>query len=198
MRVEIRADGAHISGYVNATGKTSQPVITPRGKVVETIEPGAIERAIERAKNITVTVDHETHVYASVEAHTLKLYEDYIGLYADALITDPEVVEHGRNGDIRGWSFGMFNVVDDMEERAGQLPLRHVKDLDLDHITLVINKTPCYSATSVEVRAEGEIELETRTTEQKTQITEEKPPFFDNSAYRARVEATKKQNGGKK
>lgn len=50
MRVEIRADGAHISGYVNATGKTSQPVITPRGKVVETIEPGAFERAIERAK----------------------------------------------------------------------------------------------------------------------------------------------------
>ena len=115
MRVEIRADGAHISGYVNATGKTSQPVITPRGKVVETIEPGAFERAIERAKNITVTVDHETHVYASMEAHTLKLYEDYIGLYADTLITDPEVVEHGRNGDIRGWSFGMFNVVDDME-----------------------------------------------------------------------------------
>lgn len=96
MRVEIRADGAHISGYVNATGKTSQPVITPRGKVVETIEPGAFERAIERAKNITVTVDHETHVYASVEAHTLKLYEDYIGLYADALITDPEVVEHSQ------------------------------------------------------------------------------------------------------
>ena len=119
MRVEIRADGAHISGYVNATGKTSQPVITPRGKVVETIEPGAFERAIERAKNITVTVDHETYVYASVEAHTLKLYEDYIGLYADALITDSEVVEHGRNGDIRGWSFGMFNVVDDMEERYG-------------------------------------------------------------------------------
>lgn len=198
MKVEIRADGAHISGYVNATGKTSQPVITPRGKVVETIEPGAFERAIERAKNITVTVDHETHVYASVETHTLKLYEDYIGLYADALITDAEVVECGRNGDIRGWSFGMFNVVDDVEERTGQLPLRHVRDFDLDHITLVINKTPCYSATSVEVRAGCEIELETRTTEQKVQITEEKPPFFDNSAYRVRAEATKKQNGGKK
>ena len=50
----------------------------------------------------------------------------------------------------------------------------------------------------VEVRAEGVIELDTRTTDQKTLITEELPPFFDNSAYRARVEATKKQNGGKK
>ena len=32
MKIEIRADGAHISGYVNATEKKSRPVITPRGK----------------------------------------------------------------------------------------------------------------------------------------------------------------------
>ena len=49
MKIEIRADGAHISGYVNATEKKSRPVVTPRGKVVEEIEPRAFERAIERA-----------------------------------------------------------------------------------------------------------------------------------------------------
>ena len=38
MRIEVRADGLHISGYVNVTGKLSRPVITPRGKVLETIE----------------------------------------------------------------------------------------------------------------------------------------------------------------
>ncbi len=41
MRIEERADGLHINGYVNVTGKRSRPVITPRGKVIETIEERA-------------------------------------------------------------------------------------------------------------------------------------------------------------
>ena len=39
MHIEVRADGARLSGYVNVTEKKSRPVITPRGKVVEEIEP---------------------------------------------------------------------------------------------------------------------------------------------------------------
>ena len=77
MKIEIRADGAHISGYVNVTEKKSRPVITPHGKVVEEIEPRAFEAAINRAGNINVTVDHDdTHIYASTSNGTLKLYED--------------------------------------------------------------------------------------------------------------------------
>ncbi|MCD7859577.1 MAG: HK97 family phage prohead protease [Firmicutes bacterium] len=76
MQIEIRSDGAHISGYVNATEKKSRPVITPHGKVVEEVEPGAFQAAIDRGGNITVNLDHDsTHVYASTEAGTLKLYE---------------------------------------------------------------------------------------------------------------------------
>ena len=75
MKIEIRADGAHISGYVNATEKKSRPVMTPHGKVIEVIEPRAFEQAIERAGNITVSVDHDqTHIYASTEAGTCTLY----------------------------------------------------------------------------------------------------------------------------
>ena len=59
MNIEIRADGAHISGYVNVVERKSRPVITPHGKVVEEIEPRAFEQAINRAGNITVTVDHD-------------------------------------------------------------------------------------------------------------------------------------------
>ena len=71
MKIEIRADGAHISGYVNATEKKSRPVMTPHGKVVEVIEPRAFSEAIERAGNITVSADHDqTHIYASTEAGT--------------------------------------------------------------------------------------------------------------------------------
>ena len=32
MKIEIRADGAHISGCVSAAEKKSRPVITPREK----------------------------------------------------------------------------------------------------------------------------------------------------------------------
>lgn len=200
MKIEIRADGAHISGYVNVTEKKSRPVITPHGKVVEEIEPRAFQGAIDRAGNINVTVDHDnTHIYASTEDKTLTLYEDDIGLHADVLITDETIIDLAKKGKVRGWSFGMYNVQDEMvEPRAdGDLPLRKIKSLDLDHVTLVVNKRPVYSATSVEIRADAEIELETRTIEQSPQITEvwpKKPdtPSFDNSAYKARIEAIRK------
>ena len=197
MKIEIRADGAHISGYVNVTEKKSRPVITPHGKVVEEIEPRAFEQAIGRAGNVNVTVDHDsTHVYASTDEGTLKLYEDNIGLHADVLITDATLIDLAKKGKIKGWSFGMYNVQDDLEQRADALPVRRIKSLDLDHVTLVVNKTPCYSATSVEVRADAEVDVETRTIESTPQITEVEPkpdtPHFDNSAYRDRVNAIKK------
>lgn len=195
MKIEIRADGAHISGYVNVTEKKSRPVITPHGKVLEEIEPRAFERALARAGDITVTVDHDsTHVYASTNAGTLELYEDNIGLHADVLIQDETLIDLAKQGKIRGWSFGMYNVQDELEQRSEGLPVRHIRELDLDHVTLVVKKQPCYSATSVEIRAEAEVDIETRTMESIVKVTEEvKPaPSFDNSAYLARVNALKK------
>lgn len=204
MKIEIRADGAHISGYVNATEKKSRPVITPHGKVIEEIEPRAFERAIERAGEITLTVDHDSSsVYARTSDGTLQLYEDDIGLHADVLIRDETLIELAKTGKIRGWSFGMYNVVDEIVERADDLPLRKVKDLDLDHVTLVVRKTPVYSATSVEIRAGADVELEERGRDpEEMHITvdeacEPKKLFYDSlsytsRAYRARVNALKK------
>ena len=197
MKIEIRADSAIISGYVNATEKKSRPVVTPRGKVVEEIEPRAFQSAIDRAGEITVTVDHdETHVYASTRDGSLTLYEDEIGLHAETVIRDPTLIELARTGKIRGWSFGMYNVVDEMEDRADNLPLRKVKQLDLDHVSLIVRKNPIYSATSVEVRAGKEADVEVRAFESDSKITEfvqetPKTPFFDNSEYKRRVEIIK-------
>lgn len=82
MQLEYRADGAHISGYVNVTEKKSRPVMTPHGRVVEEIEPRAFEEAIHRAGNITLTVDHDSgHVYAETQKGTLKLYANRDELY---------------------------------------------------------------------------------------------------------------------
>lgn len=191
MQLEFRADGAHISGYVNVTEKKSRPVITPHGKVIEEIEPRAFEAAIGRAGNITLTVDHDgSHVYAETSNGSLKLFEDSIGLHADVLITDSTLIELAKKGKIRGWSFGMYNVEDELEARADDLPLRRIKALDLDHVTLVVNKQPVYSATSVELRAGGESIVETRSFENPVEIRENEPNF-DNSAFWGRVNAVK-------
>lgn len=172
IKIEIRADDkVQITGYVNVTGKKSRPVITKHGRCIEVIEERTFEDAIERAGNVTVTVDHDsTHIYASTESNTLKLREDAIGLHADVLIDDKNIIELARKGKIKGWSFGMYNVVDKLEQRADELPIRHVSKLDLDHITLVVNKRPVYSATSVELRANIETEIETRSSEDDVEL----------------------------
>lgn len=194
MNIEVRADGARITGYVNVTEKKSRPVITPRGKVIEEIEPRAFAEAISRAGNITVTVDHDkSHIYASTDDGTVTLKEDAIGLHADVLIKDKDLIELAKKGKIRGWSFGMYNVKDSMEERAGDLPIRHIKALDLDHLTLVVKKNPIYSATSVELRAGEDIELETRASLDEPTLSGPAlyTPAFDNSEFRGRIAALK-------
>lgn len=193
MKVEVRADGAHISGYVNATEKKSRPVITAKGqRVIEVIEPRTFERALERATNVPMTKDHKPDiVLAETRSGNLRLHEDAIGLFAEALVTDPATVEEARAGKIKGWSFGMKNIVDEIEERADALPLRRVKGLDLDHITLVVNATPAYAATSVEVRAEDDVtELESRTLLDTPELVDHTPKY-DNTPYKERLERIK-------
>lgn len=156
MNVEIRAGKAHIYGYVNKTSRESEPVITPRGRVIERIMPGAFELAIRRADNITFTVDHGRKVYASTADGSLLLNEDEIGLYADAEVTDAELIDTLSERKPRGWSFGMYNIKDRVTRRSNELPLRTILGLDLDHITLVMDKIPSYKWTSVlwEIAAE--------------------------------------------
>lgn len=168
MNIEIRADGVHFDGYVNVTGKMSKPVITSkRQKVIETIEERAFQNALNKQKNIQVWLDHNpSRPVAQTSDGTVELREDAIGLRATGVITDEEVVKNANQ--LKGWSFGMKNIRDEIEERADNLPLRHVKSFDLDHIALLLNKRPAYSATSIELRDDSEEfeELETRSDEE--------------------------------
>ena len=155
MRVELRSDGLHISGYVNVPGRQSRPVMTPHGMVIETIEQRAFQRAIERAGNIRMLLDHDPErVLADTASNTLQVAEDNIGLRAESVVTDPEVIEGARTGKLRGWSFNIKNPVDEVEQRAEGLPLRIIKDLEMDEVTLVMHRIPVYSSTSIEVRAD--------------------------------------------
>lgn len=192
IKIEIRAEGLRIEGYVNVTEKKSRPVITPLGKVIEVIEERAFEKAIERAGNITVTVDHDsTHIYASTEEGTLTLYEDGIGLHADVLITDENLIELAKQGKIRGWSFGMYNVKDEIEQRADELPIRRVKSLDLDHLTLVVKRQPVYSATSVELRADESIDIEERAIKCEMTIKDLTKKAIDYSEFENKIKNLK-------
>ena len=191
MIVEERADGSlHVSGYVNVTGKLSRPVITSKGeKVIEVIEERAFQDAISRASNVQMTKDHDASVVlAETRASNLDLKEDKIGLHANAVITDAQTIDEGKRGLFKGWSFGMRNIVDRIEERADKLPIRHVEKFDLDHITLVVKKTPAYAATSVELRANDEMEeLECRTIDDEITVVTIPKPSFDNSQFKERA-----------
>ena len=93
MRAELRADGLHISGYVNVPGRESRPVVTPRGRVIEVIEQRAFARALERAGGIDMLLDHDrSRVLASTSKGTLNVREDEVGLRAESVVTDEAVI----------------------------------------------------------------------------------------------------------
>ncbi len=162
MKVEIRADNSvHIEGYVNVAERESRAVVTPYGKVNELIEQGVFQRAIDSAEEIELMVDHDRVIGSTKD--NLSLSEDAIGLRADLTTSDEEVVTDAKAGKIKGWSFGFRKPVDTVEQRADKLPLRRISGLILDEVSLIINKNPVYSATSVEVRADNEEDVtETR------------------------------------
>lgn len=193
MRAELRADGLHISGYVNVPGRKSRPVLTPRGKVIEVIEQRAFSEAIKRAGNIRMLLDHDRNrTLASTGEGTLKVREDEIGLRAESVVTDPDVIKGAKEGKLKGWSFNMKKAVDSIEERADGLPIRHVKSFEMDEITLVMNRVPVYSATSIELRANEEEEVETRAIYQETEYLETEQPKeerakVDYSEYERRI-----------
>lgn len=193
MRAELRADGLHISGYVNVPGRASRPVLTKHGRVIEVIEQRAFANAITRAGVIRMLLDHDqSRVLATTEEGTLSLREDEVGLRAESVVTDEAVIAGAKSGKLKGWSFNMKNIVDSIEERAEGLPIRHVKSFDMDEITLVMNKIPVYSSTSIEVRADTEEEVETRALYLDTEYSENLPGKeeknkIDYSGYEDRI-----------
>lgn len=176
MKIEVRADGTvQIDGYVNVVERESKPILTPHGMVNERIEAGVFQRAIDMVQNIDMTIDHTEKIVASTKAQTLQLHEDAIGLRAIAKITDQQTVQAAKEGRIKGWSFGMTNIQDNLEKRGDdKLPLRHVTGFTLDHVSLLIDKIPAYAATSAELRSGNETMLEERSMKTEVSVIQQK------------------------
>jgi hypothetical protein len=178
MKAELRADGKlYITGYVNVPGRESRPVMTPRGRVNEIIEPRAFAEALDEADDIVMLIDHDrNHQVASRNDGSLNVKEDQIGLRAEAVVEDESTKAAAMNGELRGWSFNIIDPVDEVEERANRLPLRRIKKLKMNEISLIIHKVPVYSATMVEVRGEDEMTVEYRGIEEDSQFTMQEQP----------------------
>ncbi|MCL2225652.1 MAG: HK97 family phage prohead protease [Defluviitaleaceae bacterium] len=198
MRIEIRNDCVILDGYVNAVGRDSSPVITARGKCVEQIEPRAFSRALERATDIALLLNHSNECkLGSIADGNLELFEDNIGLRAIATVTDADVIQKAREKKLRGWSFGMYVNKDEIEQRAKTIPRRHVKELDLFEVSIIDDRmSPCYAGTSIEQRAENEKVTEQRALEfRAVTVDKTKSETPDYSAFEDKI---KKYKGAKK
>lgn len=157
MKVEIRNDRVHISGYVNAVERWSRP-ITEHGtggkRFSERIRAGAFADALERNDRVLLMLDHG-RVLDDTKSGKFTLREDNIGLRFDGDVFDGEVIAAARKKELVGWSFG-FYALDQEDEPSTENGVdfkRTVRKLALDEVSIIDKRMlPAYSATSLEVR----------------------------------------------
>ena len=153
MKINIRADSVEIEGYVNAIERNSKPLMSRMGQFIERICKGAFKKALKRNDDVKILLNHDpSRELGSTKQGNLELEEDNIGLKARAIITDKEVVDKARSGDLVGWSFGFTDrEVENTIERG--MPLRAVKDLNLEEVSILDRtKTPAYDGTLIMAR----------------------------------------------
>lgn len=155
MKVNIRADSVEIEGYVNAIERNSKPLMSRIGRFIERICKGAFKKALKRNDDVHLLLNHDWNKdLGSTKKGNLELTEDNIGLHARATVTDPEVVQKARNGDLVGWSFGFQDRDVDNSTYDG-MPYRAVKDMDLFEVSILDRrKSPAYEGTLVTARSE--------------------------------------------
>ena len=194
MYIRVKDNSVEIDGYVNAVERLSKPLRDRLGEFVERIKAGAFKRALERADDVRILLNHEWDKdLGGTKDGNLELYEDAIGLHARATITDEEVVRQAKNGELVGWSFGFTDRDVEQGEENG-LTVRNVKDLNLYEVSLINrSKVPAYDGTLVAVRSaddseslnigeyiESEVNLRVEETEQP--VTSDNHAANDNGA----------------
>lgn len=186
MNIRVRGDTVEVEGYVNAIERLSKPLKDRLGTFVERVKVGAFKKALERAKDVRILLNHDyTRDLGGLSDGNLELYEDSIGLHARAIIKDKDVVEQARKGDLVGWSFGFTDRDVEQGEENGMI-VRNVKDLDLYEVSLINrSKVPAYDGTLVAVRTADDKSMnisEVIESELNLRVEEEQPTNNDNHA----------------
>lgn len=204
MNIRISDDTVEIDGYVNAVERLSKPLNDRLGKFVERVKKGAFRKALERADDVRILLNHNwKRDLGGTKEGTLKLNEDSIGLHARTIIKDKEVAEMARRGDLVGWSFGFTDRDVEKGEENG-LTVRNVKDLDLYEVSLISRgKVPAYDGTIIAVRTADdkviniaditESDANIRATKDETETNEDnKPtPKVDYTKYKDMIKEMK-------
>lgn len=160
LKVEVRGETVVITGYVNAVERYSRPITdTLRDKIqtfIERIKAGVFKTALKRNDDVKVLLNHDHNIeLANTKDGSAKLEEDNIGLRAEVIITDKDVVEKARQNKLVGWSFGFYANADEVGT-DGANTTRTITDLDLVEVSILDDtKSPAYSGTSIESRSEG-------------------------------------------
>jgi HK97 family phage prohead protease len=191
MNIRVKGDSVEIDGYVNAVERLSKPLKDRLGDFVERIKAGAFRRALERAEDVRILLNHDySRDLGGIKDGNLELYEDSIGLHARATITDKEVVDQARKGELVGWSFG-FTDRDVTKGEENGITVRNVKDLDLYEVSLINrSRVPAYDGTLVAVRTADDntinisdvVESDVKVRVDEVETREEQPVKEDNHA----------------
>lgn len=178
MKVSIRADSVLIEGYVNAIERNSKPLLSRIGRFIERICKGAFSNALKRNDDVHVLLNHDwDRDLGSTKQGNLELVEDNIGLHARAVITDKDVIESARAGNLVGWSFGFEDTPDGVENRTDSetgFPLRVVRDLNLYEVSILDrSKVPAYDGTLIMARSDDDVQFHGEAFLDEIQIREE-------------------------
>jgi len=201
MRIEIRGNQVLLDGYVNAVDRESRVLPSPRGRFIEKIKPKTFERAIQKADDVELRFNHDKNrKLGSLKEGNLQLYEDNIGLRAIATVSDEEVIQKAKNGELRGWSFGFIAKRDKWEDGQDGIQRRILEDIDLLEVS-ILDKTPAYIATSIEARGEENIITENRIEDFKAEIEvlseKHEKRELDFSLFEKEIEILKMKGGNK-
>lgn len=174
-----------VSGYVNKTDQQSNVLGTGK-KFVEKIANGAFQRAIDRSsinsKDIDFLAEHKKNlILSSTRNGSLKLHEDEIGLYMEAVITPTswgkDYYELINSRIIQNMSFGFRAIKDKWTTLEPGLFERVIEELELFEVSAV--KNPAYSQSTIaargidvveEVEIPDEVQEESRTMEKVDEI----------------------------
>lgn len=177
MKVNIRNDCVEIEGYVNAVERNSRPLMSRIGRFIERICKGAFSVALERNDDVHILLNHDwSRDLGSTKDGNLELCEDNIGLHARAVITDSEVVQDARDGNLVGWSFGFQDREVEQGTEQG-MPLRKVRDMDLYEVSILNrSKTPAYDGTLIMARSDDDVQFHSDVFADEIEIREESQP----------------------
>ncbi|MEZ7740489.1 HK97 family phage prohead protease [Gemella sanguinis] len=196
MKIRVYEDKATISGYVNVAERISKRLKENGIEFYERIKEGAFGDAVRRNNNIKILLNHDYQRELGNTMDNLTVYEDSIGLFAEAEITDKEVVQKARENKLSGWSFGFIPLKEDVNENYGNIPLRTVESLNLYEVSILDNDhIPAYNSMSLNVRDVGTDNIEIRSYDKlNIQVEEEEPKEqelqrdFDNSIFIAKID----------